>query len=119
MQPMIAIFTPLRWSVRALICAVTVCRLNNVRPHDGRSEEHTSELQSLTKLVCRLLLEKKIDGSVVPPLRGCVDRARLGGRRARVPPRKLRAVSLRRLVGARARDPRRDRRLVPTSTPLA
>src|SRR5262249_61467983 len=26
--------------------------------HD-RSEEHTSELQSLTKLVCRLLLEKK------------------------------------------------------------
>ena len=24
-----------------------------------RSEEHTSELQSLTKLVCRLLLEKK------------------------------------------------------------
>src|SRR5437016_7135886 len=28
------------------------CRLN-------RSEEHTSELQSLTNLVCRLLLEKK------------------------------------------------------------
>jgi len=26
---------------------------------DGRSEEHTSALQSLTKLVCRLLLEKK------------------------------------------------------------
>src|SRR5438093_8693821 len=26
---------------------------------DPRSEEHTSELQSLTKLVCRLLLEKK------------------------------------------------------------
>jgi len=24
-----------------------------------RSEEHTSELQSLTNLVCRLLLEKK------------------------------------------------------------
>src|SRR5438046_3930332 len=29
------------------------------RPRDGRSEEHTSELQSLTNLVCRLLLEKK------------------------------------------------------------
>src|SRR5262249_60675695 len=30
------------------------------RPHQGfRSEEHTSELQSLTNLVCRLLLEKK------------------------------------------------------------
>src|SRR5262249_62289374 len=26
----------------------------------GRSEEHTSELQSLTNLVCRLLLERKI-----------------------------------------------------------
>src|SRR5438046_4292181 len=26
---------------------------------DRRSEEHTSELQSLTNLVCRLLLEKK------------------------------------------------------------
>src|SRR5437016_14080343 len=27
--------------------------------HEVRSEEHTSELQSLTNLVCRLLLEKK------------------------------------------------------------
>src|ERR1019366_10632072 len=27
----------------------------------SRSEEHTSELQSLTNLVCRLLLEKNID----------------------------------------------------------
>src|SRR5262249_61650874 len=31
-----------------------------VKPTDAeRSEEHTSELQSLTNLVCRLLLEKK------------------------------------------------------------
>src|SRR5205807_5384666 len=30
-----------------------------VDPHDLRSEEHTSELQSPCKLVCRLLLEKK------------------------------------------------------------
>src|SRR2546425_5463008 len=28
-------------------------------PADDRSEEHTSELQSLAYLVCRLLLEKK------------------------------------------------------------
>src|SRR5262249_61717456 len=28
-------------------------------PEAHRSEEHTSELQSLTNLVCRLLLEKK------------------------------------------------------------
>src|SRR5437016_12019378 len=32
----------------------------NIWPNQGpRSEEHTSELQSLTNLVCRLLLEKK------------------------------------------------------------
>src|SRR5438132_7948144 len=29
------------------------------RPVRGRSEEHTSELQSHSELVCRLLLEKK------------------------------------------------------------
>src|SRR5258706_11287918 len=29
------------------------------KPRADRSEEHTSELQSLTNLVCRLLLEKK------------------------------------------------------------
>src|SRR5688572_31601363 len=29
------------------------------RERDGRSEEHTSELQSQSNLVCRLLLEKK------------------------------------------------------------
>src|SRR3990167_10163671 len=29
------------------------------RPADRRSEEHTSELQSQSNLVCRLLLEKK------------------------------------------------------------
>src|SRR5262245_64405605 len=31
----------------------------NERARFGRSEEHTSELQSLRHLVCRLLLEKK------------------------------------------------------------
>src|SRR5207253_8916946 len=30
-----------------------------IRPRFGRSEEHTSELQSRGHLVCRLLLEKK------------------------------------------------------------
>src|SRR5438093_5677972 len=30
-----------------------------ISPSAARSEEHTSELQSLTNLVCRLLLEKK------------------------------------------------------------
>src|SRR5438034_6204530 len=31
----------------------------HLRQHDQRSEEHTSELQSHSDLVCRLLLEKK------------------------------------------------------------
>src|SRR5438093_7065875 len=41
---------------------IQVCRGRRNGDHDGyflRSEEHTSELQSLTNLVCRLLLEKK------------------------------------------------------------
>src|SRR2546422_1559311 len=33
--------------------------LEQLRAHDLRSEEHTSELQSRLHLVCRLLLEKK------------------------------------------------------------
>src|SRR2546430_10669661 len=43
---------------------VSECRIGRwpvERPayDDGRSEEHTSELQSQSNLVCRLLLEKK------------------------------------------------------------
>src|SRR5437016_7416891 len=37
----------------------TPCELAASRRRQPRSEEHTSELQSLTNLVCRLLLEKK------------------------------------------------------------
>src|SRR5205823_8845598 len=33
--------------------------LSEFTPREQRSEEHTSELQSLAYLVCRLLLEKK------------------------------------------------------------
>src|SRR5262249_61785138 len=33
--------------------------------HPIRSEEHTSELQSLTNLVCRLLLEKKKTSAIM------------------------------------------------------
>src|SRR5258706_7375295 len=46
--------------------AVALCRRDRVDADPAvtfraavRSEEHTSELQSLTNLVCRLLLEKK------------------------------------------------------------
>src|SRR5688572_31786284 len=38
----------------------------------ARSEEHTSELQSQSNLVCRLLLEKKKDKA--PPKRDALDR---------------------------------------------
>src|SRR5205085_10009179 len=41
-------------------CDVSVLRTAiSVREDDDRSEEHTSELQSQSNLVCRLLLEKK------------------------------------------------------------
>src|ERR1039458_7798497 len=38
--------------------APTLRRIDAKRPTNCRSEEHTSELQSLRHLVCRLLLEK-------------------------------------------------------------
>src|SRR2546422_9613145 len=41
---------------RRLVAAVAAAALTRGR---GRSEEHTSELQSRLHLVCRLLLEKK------------------------------------------------------------
>src|SRR5207302_8668160 len=43
-----------------LDAAEAVCGFGDVEVFDvaGRSEEHTSELQSREKLVCRLLLEK-------------------------------------------------------------
>src|SRR5256885_9444502 len=40
-----------------------------VEDGDGRSEEHTSELQSPCNLVCRLLLEKKKNNQLVATTR--------------------------------------------------
>src|SRR5688572_31859189 len=50
-----------RRSVMALVIrdAVTIACLGCVIGLGARSEEHTSELQSQSNLVCRLLLEKK------------------------------------------------------------
>src|SRR5258706_9295310 len=45
--------------VGMLIDAAFVLRDSHKLNQFARSEEHTSELQSLTNLVCRLLLEKK------------------------------------------------------------
>src|SRR2546427_7761698 len=38
---------------------LVLCERRRSQAADGRSEEHTSELQSQSNLVCRLLLEKK------------------------------------------------------------
>src|SRR5206468_10085730 len=50
----------------------------NIFVRTPRSEEHTSELQSRSDLVCRLLLEKKKE-----PTDRAADRARGSGLRAR------------------------------------
>src|SRR2546430_10459881 len=42
-----------------------------VRPLEHRSEEHTSELQSQSNLVCRLLLEKKKNTDAPAATRSC------------------------------------------------
>src|SRR3989442_6386477 len=44
--------------------------------HKGRSEEHTSELQSRPHLVCRLLLEKKTPRACAAEAGTAVDYAR-------------------------------------------
>src|SRR5205085_8969862 len=46
----------------------------------GRSEEHTSELQSQSKLVCRLLLEKKKNKIQLASLRRATDDLQSMGR---------------------------------------
>src|SRR5258706_934578 len=58
-------------------------------PSASRSEEHTSELQSLTNLVCRLLLEKKEHTSELQSLTNLVCRLLLAKQkedRVRHPP---------------------------------
>src|SRR2546430_13200997 len=45
-------------TIRALNARIVYCSLSGFG-QSGRSEEHTSELQSQSNLVCRLLLEKK------------------------------------------------------------
>src|SRR5437016_9014456 len=51
-------FVPVR-DVTMDECVAVARRLAERAASELRSEEHTSELQSLTNLVCRLLLEKK------------------------------------------------------------
>src|SRR2546430_6360746 len=55
---------------RARLCA------DDESESPNRSEEHTSELQSQSNLVCRLLLEKKKEQDLSEPMAGLLDLAR-------------------------------------------
>src|ERR1039457_7545155 len=60
----------------------------NLAPLPGgglRSEEHTSELQSPCKLVCRLLLEKKIRLTTVAGCQCSIDHNSCAGRASSTP----------------------------------
>src|SRR5258708_24893830 len=66
-------YTTLFRSPDVLIRNIQACTLSRSASEDvtthslaGRSEEHTSELQSPDHLVCRLLLEKKKDSPTCP-----------------------------------------------------
>src|SRR5438034_11682554 len=50
---------PLSYRVTVPVLGSKITLLVSQRPPFSRSEEHTSELQSHSDLVCRLLLEKK------------------------------------------------------------
>src|SRR3970282_2663227 len=67
-------YTTLFRSVDDLSFAVHAGEIFGLLGPNGRSEEHTSELQSHHDLVCRLLLEKKNEESKARAGRGCVAR---------------------------------------------
>src|SRR5256885_5349310 len=64
----------------------------------GRSEEHTSELQSPCNLVCRLLLEKKKDVPLLDEIDARFDRSATSYRDARTAAAFQLLVRLRELV---------------------
>src|SRR5205807_1389230 len=74
-----------RWSPAVSLLAMTTrirreLRSSMKRWRRNRSEEHTSELQSPCKLVCRLLLEKKnIDSGIPSALAGGAMSKLFGG----------------------------------------
>src|SRR5450432_4943485 len=61
--PYTTLFRSARWRPRH-----SVCRCASPGRSMARSEEHTSELQSRSDLVCRLLLEKKKTNHQTEPI---------------------------------------------------
>src|SRR2546427_6148419 len=59
--PYTTLFRSMRWTLFVMIglFLLSATRSDAQVLHKKRSEEHTSELQSQSNLVCRLLLEKK------------------------------------------------------------
>src|SRR5688572_32271214 len=64
----VAVMAPTPWIPRALAANPVLRAWSRVPPYQERSEEHTSELQSQSNLVCRLLLEKKKQATTISPL---------------------------------------------------
>src|SRR5258705_9708582 len=60
--PYTTLFRSLGGTLGGMLVSVLGRRADGSRARAERSEEHTSELQSLRHLVCRLLLEKKKTG---------------------------------------------------------
>src|SRR5438034_2204587 len=58
-DPLLTVSCPPEVTAASGMDALTQCLEPFVSPRASRSEEHTSELQSHSDLVCRLLLEKK------------------------------------------------------------
>src|SRR6266853_3727009 len=58
---------PERLSSTRIIPSLTLCCATTSQWLPPRSEEHTSELQSQSNLVCRLLLEKKKKNNFIYP----------------------------------------------------
>src|SRR5688572_32425714 len=54
--------SPRATSANAIVASLARCRMSG---SPSRSEEHTSELQSQSNLVCRLLLERKTTGGTI------------------------------------------------------
>src|SRR5256884_3672216 len=82
----------------------------------GRSEEHTSELQSPLHLVCRLLLEKKKHGVQPPPLRKIANPRKASQSAQRLPARPSRTDHLPASVRAATGVPTLSTRAIKSTT---